>query len=212
MAVLARLRCALVYSVYFYSFYKPKNQVIHQSLIAHNSHFVTLPIDSRELILKFLLKAVTFYLLTTSIVLANTQFNKVGEARMEYLFWDVYDAVLFTPSGNYSAGTHPIKFKLTYLRDFEAKEIVKATNEQWEHIGKKELADKYDSKLLSIWPDIRQGDSLTLVTNEQGLSTFYHNDEKIGEINEPQFSSDFLAIWLDEKTSEPKLRKQLLGN
>ncbi|HDZ34840.1 MAG TPA: hypothetical protein ENH67_18590, partial [Pseudoalteromonas sp.] len=66
--------------------------------------------------MKFLLKAVTFYLLTTSIVLANTQFNKVGEARMEYLFWDVYDAVLFTPSGNYSAGTHPIKFKLTYLR------------------------------------------------------------------------------------------------
>ena len=56
---------------------------------------------------------------------------------MEYLFWDVYDAVLFTPSGNYSAGTHPIKFKLTYLRDFEAKKIVKATNEQWEHIGKK---------------------------------------------------------------------------
>ena len=94
----------------------------------------------------------------------------------------------------------------------KAKEIVKATNEQWEHIGKKELADKYDSKLLSIWPDIRQGDSLTLVTNEQGMSTFYHNDEKIGEINESQFSDDFLAIWLNEKTSEPKLRKQLLGN
>ncbi|MEL0639636.1 chalcone isomerase family protein [Pseudoalteromonas aliena] len=162
--------------------------------------------------MKLLLKAITFYLLTTSIVLANTQFNKVGEARMEYLFWDVYDAVLFTRSGNYSAGTHPIKFKLTYLRDFKAKEIVKATNEQWKHIGKKQLADKYDSKLLSIWPDIRQGDSLTLVTNEQGMSTFYHNDEKIGEISESQFSSDFLAIWLDEKTSEPKLRKQLLGN
>ncbi|CAM2863193.1 chalcone isomerase family protein [Pseudoalteromonas distincta] len=131
---------------------------------------------------------------------------------MEYLFWDVYDAVLFTPSGNYSEGTLPVKFKLTYLRDFDAKEIVKATNEQWEYIGKTGLADKYDSKLLSIWPDIKQGDSLTLITNEQGMSTFYHNDEKIGEINELQFSSDFLAIWLDEKTSEPKLRKQLLGN
>ena len=34
-------------------------------------------------------------------------------------------------------GEHPVKFKLTYLRDFDAKDIVKATNEQWEHIGKK---------------------------------------------------------------------------
>lgn len=162
--------------------------------------------------MRFLLKAVTFYLLTASIVLANTQFSKVGEARMEYLFWDVYDAVLFTPRGSYSEGIHPVKFKLTYLRDFDAKEIVKATNEQWKYIGKTELVNKYNSKLLSIWPDIKQGDSLTLITNEQGMSTFYHNDEKIGEINELQFSSDFLAIWLDEKTSEPKLRKQLLGN
>ncbi|GAA58996.1 hypothetical protein P20652_0855 [Pseudoalteromonas sp. BSi20652] len=162
--------------------------------------------------MKFLLKVITFYLITTTLVLANTEFTKVGEARMEYLFWDVYDAELFTPSGDYSSEINPIKFKLTYLRDFDAKDIVKATNEQWVHLDKAELPSKYDSKLLSMWPDIKKGESLMLITDNQGVSTFYHNDKKIGEIDEPQFSSDFLAIWLDEKTSEPKLRKQLLGN
>jgi len=67
-------------------------------------------------------------------------------------------------------------------------------------------------KLLQIWPDIKKGESLTLITNEQGRSIFYHNDKKIGEINEPEFATDFLAIWLDKNTSEPELRKQLLGN
>jgi hypothetical protein len=162
--------------------------------------------------LKVLFKVIVFYLLTTPLAYASAEFNKVGEARMEYLFWDVYDAQLFTHSGDYSAGTHPVKFKLTYLRNFDAKEIVKATNEQWTHLGKSKLSAKYDTKLLSIWPDIKKGDSLTLITSEQGVSTFYHNDKKTGQIEEPEFSSDFLAIWLDENTSEPKLRKQLLGN
>ena len=77
---------------------------------------------------------------STHVAYADTQFNKVGEARMEYLFWDVYDATLYTPSGIlYCPKQTPVKFTLTYLRDFDAKDIVKATNEQWQHLGKPQL-------------------------------------------------------------------------
>lgn len=158
-------------------------------------------------------KVLCICLLTTSCVaVAQISLTKVGDARMEYLFWDVYDATLFTTTGEYKLGDNPIKFKLTYLRDFAAKDIVKATNEQWQHLGKKQLTTQYSDKLLAMWPNIKKGESLTLVTNKQGLSVFYHNDKHIGEINEPGFAADFLAIWLSENTSEPALRKQLLGN
>jgi len=77
---------------------------------------------------------------------------------------------------------------------------------------KKNLVGKHDEVLLSIWPNIGKGDSLTLITDEQGKSTFLFNDEKVGVIDDIAFSSDFLAIWLAENTSEPALRKKLLGN
>jgi len=151
------------------------------------------------------------YVLSINTAFADTQFNKVGEARMEYLFWDVYDATLYTPTGSYTANQAPVKFTLTYLRDFDAKDIVKATNEQWQHLGKPQLTARYADKLLAIWPDIKKGESLTLLTDEQGHSTFFHNDNQIGRIEDDTFAEDFLAIWLSENTSEPSIRNQLLG-
>lgn len=142
----------------------------------------------------------------------QADFKKVGEARMEYLFWDVYDAKLYTPSGTYKQGVHPVKFTLTYLRDFAAKDIVKATKEQWQHLGKSDLSAKYADKLLALWPDIKKGESLSLQTSPSGEAIFYHNDKKLGEITDSQFANQFLAIWLSPNTSEPALRKQLLGN
>ncbi|WP_377110705.1 chalcone isomerase family protein [Pseudoalteromonas sp. R86517] len=141
----------------------------------------------------------------------QTDFKKVGEARMEYLFWDVYDATLYTRSGSYKQGAHPVKFTLTYLRDFAAKDIVKATKEQWLHLGKSDLSAKYADKLFALWPDIKKGESLSLQTSLNGQATFYHNDKKLGEITDSQFANQFLAIWLSPNTSEPALRKQLLG-
>lgn len=147
----------------------------------------------------------------SSYTVAEVNFNKVGEARMEYLFWDIYDASLFTPTGVYQPGEHPIKFTLTYLRDFSAKDIVKATNEQWQHLGKQQLTARYADRLLALWPNINKGESLTLQTDQQGQSVFFHNGEKLGHIEDADFADQFLAIWLSEHTSEPKLRKQLLG-
>jgi hypothetical protein len=42
-------------------------------------------------------------------------------------------------------------------------------------------------------------------------SFFYYNNELIGEIGQQEFSQLFLDIWLSENTSEPDLRRELLG-
>jgi len=100
---------------------------------------------------------------------------------------------------------------LTYLRDFAAKDIIKATNEQWQHLGKKEIISKYDAQLAALWPDIKKGESLSFITDENGIGTFYFNGKKLGAIEQNGFADNFLAIWLDADTSEPQMRKQLIG-
>ncbi|WP_105901588.1 chalcone isomerase family protein [Vibrio gangliei] len=137
-------------------------------------------------------------------------FKLVGEARMTHLFWDIYDAKLYTKTGTFQRYQPPIKFSLTYLRNIKAKDIVSATNQQWEHLGQNGLIGKYDQQLLSMWPDINQGDSLTLLVNDKGISKFYYNQKKVGEIQDSNFSEQFLAIWLSPNTSEPDLRAQLI--
>ena len=142
----------------------------------------------------------------------SNEFKLVGESRFEYYFWDVYDAKLSSPTGSYEFGQHPAQLSLTYLRDFAAKDIVKATNEQWAHLGKKDLINKYDDALLKLWPDIKEGETLTFRTDDSGNGTFYHNDKKLGGIEDATFADDFMAIWLSPDTSEPAMRNQLIGN
>ncbi|WP_462167420.1 chalcone isomerase family protein [Pseudoalteromonas sp. GB43] len=97
------------------------------------------------------------------------------------------------------------------MRDFDAKDIVKATNEQWQHLKLNDMVGAYDKQLLALWPDIKKNDSLSFQTNEQGIGTFYFNDKKLGQIDDNRFADNFLAIWLSADTSEPSLRKQLIG-
>lgn len=149
--------------------------------------------------------------------LPSENLKQVGEARMSHLFWDIYDAKLFTQSGTYQAEPYPaeqypVLLSLTYLRDVEAEHIVKATNEQWQHLGYSQFVGQYDEQLLKIWPDIKRGESLSVFVGADEKAVFYHNQRVIGGIDNPAFASHFLAIWLSPNTSEPKMRQQLINS
>ncbi|MFY8274804.1 chalcone isomerase family protein [Pseudoalteromonas sp. SSDWG2] len=150
--------------------------------------------------------------LMLACVSAHANMKLVGEAKLTYMFWDVYNATLYTPTGQYQFGQHPMRLTLTYLRDFEAEDIVEATKEQWQELGHPEYVQLFSQHIEQAWPDIAQGDSLTFETNEHSIGAFYHNDEFLVSIDDSQFSDAFTAIWLSEKTTEPKLRKKLIGD
>jgi len=137
----------------------------------------------------------------------------VGEATFSVLFWDIYKSRLQTTSGNYTANspTDIILYEINYLRDITRNELIQRTVEQWQHLKvKPDLYEKHLTKLQAIWPNITNGDTLALlVTTDK--SVFYFNNDFIGDIQDPQFGSLFLDIWLSEKTSQPALRKKLLG-
>lgn len=151
--------------------------------------------------------------------LSKQGFTQVGNAKFSVLFWDIYHSALYTPSGSFnseislerSALAQPLLFEIQYLRDISSEDLLKRTIEQWQHLGMQESTYAlYLPKLKKIWPDIKKGDRLALLL-QQDSTNFYFNERFAGNINHPLFGQRFLAIWLAENTSQPKLRRQLIG-
>ena len=136
-----------------------------------------------------------------------------GEARLSVLFWDVYDARLFTSDGSYSENRYPIALQLNYLRDIDKDDLVDETLNQWRRQGLDGHPRVGDwlAELGKLWRDVRKNDAITLVVNAAGDSSFYFNDKLLGRISDPEFARYFAAIWLSEKTTSPRVREQLIN-
>ncbi len=138
-------------------------------------------------------------------------FSKVGQTRLSVYFWDVYDATLYSPSGKYKQDERQALL-LEYLRDIKAKDLIETTEEEWQKL---ELnSDKHEQwleKLDAIWPDIKEGDCLLLVEKKDGTAEFYQGDKLLGEIEDKDFTEQFLAIWLSENSRFESERNELIG-
>jgi len=146
--------------------------------------------------------------------LNKSNFKIVGKAKFSVLFWDIYESALLTTSGNYPITNqqHQLLFEINYLKDISSNELIKRTEQQWQHIGiPANNYQAYIPELKRLWPDISKGDTLSLIINNQH-SVFYFNQQYLGIINDPVFGQRFIDIWLAKNTSQPKLRLQLLGN
>jgi hypothetical protein len=138
----------------------------------------------------------------------------VGQGQFSYLFWDLYQAQLYTADGQWSnyQQSAPLVLKLTYQRDISKADFIEATVDQWKHLQGKVSAQhqEWAKHLDKLWTDVKKGDQLSCVLLADGTVQFYFNDKLLGDVADPAFGPAFLDIWLSEKTSAPKLRKQLL--
>jgi hypothetical protein len=146
--------------------------------------------------------------------ITEQRFTLLGRAKFSVLFWDIYESSLSTADGQrpFSHLCQELLFEIHYLRDISKKDLLDNTVSQWQHLSLKESEYSAFLPLLeSIWQDIKKGDRLSMLT-QQNKTVFYLNREHIGEIESSTFAKTFLGIWIDENTSEPKLRLKLLGD
>ncbi|GAA6185633.1 MULTISPECIES: chalcone isomerase family protein [Alteromonadaceae] len=149
-----------------------------------------------------------------NIVMANpiTGLTKVGSAKLEVFFFDIYFSTLYSKNGEYAADNLPLALQIKYLRAIKSEDLLERTEQEWQKLGySSQNIRNWLDELDSIWPNIKKNDVLTLKVNANGHSQFFFNDDLIGVIQDPKFGPSFLAIWLDENCSYPKLRKQLIG-
>ena len=159
------------------------------------------------------------FLLSVSPVMANDVAQKyvpnaaqVGTGRLSVVFWDVYDATLYAPNGKWNADT-PYALSIDYFREIEGTDIADRSTEEIRKQGfaDETTLDSWQEKMRGIFPNVKNGANITAVFTAQKSTIFYANGKPIGSIKDASFSTQFFNIWLSEKTSEPALRKKLLG-
>tara|TARA_B000000460_G_scaffold87988_1_gene61303 strand:+ start:29 stop:571 length:543 start_codon:yes stop_codon:yes gene_type:complete len=143
------------------------------------------------------------------------EYKEVGQTRLRVLFWDVYDAFLYTTDGDFDWSQRKQQRKallLRYLRDIEAKELVETTSEEWEKLGfNSQEQSQWLDKLSEMWPDIKEDDCILLKETNEGYAAFYQGDKSLGVINSSQFTEQFLAIWLSPESRFEEERDELVG-
>ena len=138
--------------------------------------------------------------------------EKVGEGRLTYMLWDIYDATLYAPEGQWKQ-EKPFALKLSYLREIEGKKIADRSVQEMREQGiddEVKLAT-WHAQMQKIFPNVNEGTNLIGVYTETGNTVFYKDDIEIGRIKDKKFSKAFFGIWLNEKTNAPNLRLKLLG-
>ena len=97
----------------------------------------------------------------------------VGEGRMKFLGFNVFDAQLYAPNGVYSS-SNPFALRLTYLRNFKGKAIAEKSAEEMAKQGvSKAQLDGWTKQMAAIFPNVSSGQSITGVrTTPSGSSVF----------------------------------------
>lgn len=136
----------------------------------------------------------------------------VGTSRLRFFIWNVYDARLFAPKGEFRRDA-PFALALSYLRSLDGEAIAERSIVEIREQGFDDeavLARWYDS-LREILPDVDSGTVLIGVADERGYTRFFENGRPLGTISDREFTRRFFDIWVGERCSRPDLRDELLG-
>ncbi|MDX2217962.1 MAG: chalcone isomerase family protein [Burkholderiales bacterium] len=137
----------------------------------------------------------------------------VGDTNFRFIGMKVYDIRLWAPEGRY-APDKPFALELVYDMNFKGTDIAKRSidEKRGQGYGPEEKLNRWYAEMAKIFPDIKPGDTLIGIHVPGKEARFYTRSKFIAAVADPEFSRAFFDIWLSEKTSQPGLRKRLLGN
>ncbi len=150
--------------------------------------------------------------LPARVVDAQPALALVGSGTLTFFVFRVYDAWLWAPDGEWSS-TEPFVLDLRYSRALVGVQIADRSVEEIRKQGRGSDAqlESWGAFMRQAFPDVTEGDRLTGEFTPGGATRFYFNGELQAEIEDPEFGPAFAAIWLAPETSEPRLRRALLG-
>lgn len=139
-----------------------------------------------------------------------------GQFRMTFWGFDVYKATLWIAAGFNETAFEQGSFglELLYLRDFKGADIARRSLVEMRRQGPlpAEQEAAWESQMRNLFPDVKNGDRIVGV-NQPGVgATFWCNGRPLGDVKDPEFAKKFFGIWLSSQTSEPALRRALLGS
>ncbi|WP_194755550.1 chalcone isomerase family protein [Aliidiomarina indica] len=142
----------------------------------------------------------------------QVEFHKVGETRLRVMFFRIYDAALYSDTGDYE-DAQALALKINYARSFSASDLVEQTRDEWERMGYSIDAQKQEwlETLSGIWPDVGRGECIVAHTFGNGQTFFHGQQGFLGVIDAEEFAERFLGIWLSEDARFRSNRDELVG-
>ena len=134
----------------------------------------------------------------------------IGNANYSFLFWNIYDAELYSTSNKFNS--NELAMILKYNRSIEKETLVKETiNDIKEQKNiSKEQEEKWKSLLESIYIDTKTNKKFIAI-KINNKSIFYYNNKKLHESFDEEFNQLFFNIWLRSDSKNPEFTKTLLG-
>jgi hypothetical protein len=164
------------------------------------------------LLLTALLAAVNGALANPTILASVPDAAIVGRGTFAYVFWDIYEATLYAPRGQWDQA-RPHALFIEYKRALNGKAIADRSVQEIRKQGVTDAATlvTWYAQMQQIFPDVAAGTVLSAVYVPGQQTEFYAGNKSLGVITDDDFGRSFFGIWLGEKTSEPGLRRALLG-
>lgn len=137
-------------------------------------------------------------------------YEMVGEGRMRWFVFNLYQARLLSPDGGYQKNRWPLALEITYQRKIKKRDLIETTMSEWQRM-QTAYVPYWIEALNRFWPDVKKGDVLLLHVDIGGCSYFYYNGKLVGYLDDKNFTQAFLKIWLSDKARDLSLRNQLIG-
>lgn len=132
-----------------------------------------------------------------------------GSGRLNWFGFHIYDASFYRAG---MPSSPEFALDIRYQKSFTAISIANRTADEMKKMGVPDAqVATWGRELASILPNIESGQTLTAIYTPKQGTIFFHDGKRVAQIPGAEFSKAFFGIWLDPKTSAPKLRNELLG-
>ncbi len=154
-------------------------------------------------------------ILPTEWAWAWQQIQWQGSARLTVWGLHVYDAQLWVQPG-WTAERYaqtPLILDLLYARSLSGERIAERSLTEMNRNPRANpaLGGMWLKQMKALFPDVKAGDRLTGWLIPGVGARFALNRRALGEVLDPLFAELFFGIWLAPQTSEPELRRALMG-
>lgn len=142
-----------------------------------------------------------------------------GQGDLRYLGLRIYEARLWVDGATAGVAdgaswtSAPLALEISYQRSLQGSRIAERSLQEMRRQGEIDEPQAADwlRTLRALLPDVRAGDRLTALHRPGQRLQLYANGRLHGETEGDEFARRFLGIWLAPQTSEPALRRALLG-
>ena len=137
----------------------------------------------------------------------------IGEGTLKVLIWEVYDLRLFTDGTPFS-WNNKFMLEFDYSRKLKKESVIDASLKEFKlqpNVLDKDIK-AWEVYLEQVIQTVQKGTKAIVMWVPDGKIVFDYEGSPPSTIENEDFARAFLNIWLGDKTSQPKLRSQLLAN